>query len=106
MNGAVGRVTAVNGNASVEVTFDGRPGIITRESGNLSDLSLAYCLTLHKAQGSEFPCAIVIVHKSHSFMHHRNLFYTGVTRAREVAIVMGDRWGLRNCAQRRHLERR
>jgi exodeoxyribonuclease V alpha subunit len=106
MNGAVGQVTAIERDGAMEVVFDGQPVIITPDSGRLSDLSLAYALTIHKAQGSEFPCAIVLVHKSHSFMHHRNLFYTGVTRAQEVAIVIGDRWGLRNCAQQRHLERR
>jgi exodeoxyribonuclease V alpha subunit len=106
MNGAVGQVTAIERDGAMEVVFDGQPVIITPDSGRLSDLSLAYALTIHKAQGSEFPCAILLVHKSHSFMHHRNLFYTGVTRAQEVAIVIGDRWGLRNCAQRRHLERR
>ena len=106
MNGAVGQVTAIERDGAMEVVFDGQPVVITPDSGRLSDLSLAYALTIHKAQGSEFPCAIVLVHKSHSFMHHRNLFYTGVTRAQEVAIVIGDRWGLRNCAQRRHLERR
>jgi exodeoxyribonuclease V alpha subunit len=106
MNGAVGQVTAIERDGAMEVVFDGQPVTITPDSGRLSDLSLAYALTIHKAQGSEFPCAIVLVHKSHSFMHHRNLFYTGVTRAQEVAIVIGDRWGLRNCAQRRHLERR
>lgn len=106
MNGAVGRVTAIERDGAMEMVFDGQPVTITPDSGRLSDLSLAYALTIHKAQGSEFPCAIVLVHKSHSFMHHRNLFYTGVTRAQEVAIVIGDRWALRNCAQRRHLERR
>jgi exodeoxyribonuclease V alpha subunit len=106
MNGAVGRVTAVESGGAMEVAFNGQTVTITPESGHLSDLSLAYALTIHKAQGSEFPCAIVLVHKSHSFMHHRNLFYTGVTRAQQVAIVIGDRWGLRNCAQRRHLEAR
>jgi len=62
-------------------------------SPNLQDLQLAYALTIHKAQGSEFPRAIVVVHKAHAFMHHRNLFYTGVTRAKETAVVIGDRWG-------------
>jgi len=106
MNGAAGRVTAIESDGAMEVSFNGQTVTITPESGHLSDLSLAYALTIHKSQGSEFPCAILLVHKSHSFMHHRNLFYTGVTRAQEVAIVIGDRWGLRNCAQRRHLERR
>jgi len=106
MNGAVGRVISIGRDGTMDVAFNGQTVTITPDSGRLSDLSLAYALTIHKAQGSEFPCAIVLVHKSHSFMHHRNLFYTGVTRAQEVAIVIGDRWGLRNCAQRRHLERR
>jgi ERCC4-type nuclease len=64
------------------------------------DIQLAYALTIHKTQGSEFPCAVVVVHKAHSFMHHRNLLYTGVTRARKSAIVLGDRWGIRNCAKK------
>jgi exodeoxyribonuclease V alpha subunit len=86
--------------------FDDHIVQIKSGSTELQDISLAYALTIHKAQGSEFPCTIVLMHKSHSFMHHRNLFYTGVTRAQQVAIVIGDRWGLKNCAQRRHLERR
>ena len=39
-------------------------------------------------------------------MHHRNLFYTGVTRARKTAIVLGDRWGVRNCAQKVQVDNR
>lgn len=46
-----------------------------------------------------FPRAVVIVHKAHSFMHHRNVHYTGVTRARRAAIVLGDHWGIQNCAK-------
>jgi hypothetical protein len=58
------------------------------------------------SQGSEFSCIVIIIHKSHSFMHHKNLFYTGVTRARKVAVVVGDQWGIRNCAQKEQVERR
>jgi ATP-dependent exoDNAse (exonuclease V) alpha subunit len=39
-------------------------------------------------------------------MHHRNLFYTGVTRAQKVAIVVGDLWGMRRCAEKQQVERR
>ena len=66
---------------------------------NSNDLQLAYALTIHKSQGSEFPCVILIVHKSHSFQHHRNLFYTGVTRAHKTIRILGDNWGIRNCAR-------
>jgi intein/homing endonuclease len=60
----------------------------------------------HNSQGSEFPCAVVIAHKSHSFMHHRNLLYTAVTRAKESVILLGDRWGIENCAAKRQVDRR
>ncbi len=107
MNGAVGTVIGVGPKpGELTLRFDEQTVHIEPGGSELQDISLAYALTIHKAQGSEFPCAIVLMHKSHSFMHHRNLFYTGVTRAQEVAIIIGDRWGLRNCAQRRHLERR
>jgi hypothetical protein len=58
------------------------------------------------SQGSEFPCAIVIAHKAHSFMAHRNLLYTAVTRARKTAILVGDLWGMRNCAEKEEVDRR
>jgi len=106
MNGAMGIVTHVGRDGSLVVEFDGMPVEIEAGSPNLQDLQLAYALTIHKAQGSEFPCAIVVVHKAHAFMHHRNLFYTGVTRAKETAVVIGDRWGITNCARKRHLDER
>ena len=106
MNGAVGTVTDVDRDGSLLVAFDGMPVGIESDSPNRADIELAYALTIHKAQGSEFPCAVVVVHKSHSFMHHRNLFYTGVTRAKEAVVIVGDRWGIANCARKRHLDKR
>jgi exodeoxyribonuclease V alpha subunit len=105
MNGAIGFVTTVEKDTGkVRVAFD--DGEVVYDSTSISQLSLAYALTVHKSQGSEFPCAVVVIHKSHSFMHHRNLFYTGATRARKVAIVVGDHWGMRACAEREQVERR
>ena len=106
MNGTVGIVRDISANGTHLIDFDGQPVEIKRESNNLRDIQLAYALTVHKCQGSEFPCAIVVVHKSHAFMHHRNLFYTGVTRAQRSAIILGDRWGVRNCAGRRQVDER
>ena len=106
MNGAVGTVTEVGRDGSLVITFDGMPVEIESGSPNLADIELAYALTIHKAQGSEFPCAVVVVHKSHAFMHHRNLFYTGATRAKETTVIVGDRWGIANCARKRHLDER
>lgn len=106
MNGSIGYVKEVMPNGALAIEFDDRTVEIEKGSENLRDIQLAYALTFHKCQGSEFPCAVVIVHKSHSFMHHRNLFYTGVTRARRTAIVLGDRWGVRNCAQKVQVDNR
>ncbi len=106
MNGTVGIVRDISANGTHLIDFDEQPVEIKRESNNLRDIQLAYALTVHKCQGSEFPCAIVVVHKSHAFMHHRNLFYTGVTRAQRSAIILGDRWGVRNCAGRRQVDER
>jgi exodeoxyribonuclease V alpha subunit len=100
MNGAIGLVVEVLANGTLVIDFDGMPVQIAKGSPDLQDLQLAYVLTIHKTQGSEFPCAVVVIHKSHSFMHHRNLLYTGVTRARRTAIVLGDHWGIHNCAKR------
>ena len=100
MNGAIGYVVDVLANGTLVIDFDGMPVEMGKGSPDLQDLQLAYALTIHKTQGSEFPCAVVVVHKAHSFMHHRNLLYTGVTRARRTAIVLGDHWGIQNCAKR------
>jgi exodeoxyribonuclease V alpha subunit len=106
MNGAMGVVLHVGRDGSLGVDFDGIPVEIEAGSPNLQDIQLAYALTIHKAQGSEFPCAVVVVHKAHSFMHHRNLLYTGVTRARQTTVLVGDRWGISNCARKRKQDER
>ena len=107
MNGAIGFVTEVGPRrGDLRVRFEHGDVELRADRGDAEHLQLAYALTIHKAQGSEFPCAVVLIHKAHSFMHHRNLFYTAVTRAQEVAVVIGDRWGLRNCAAKEQVERR
>ena len=107
MNGAIGFVTEVGEKrGELKVRFDDREVEITPENEGAKELSLAYALTCHKSQGSQYPCVVLVIHKAHSFMHHRNLFYTGVTRAQKVAIVVGDAWGMRNCAEKEQVERR
>jgi len=100
MNGAMGIVLDTAADGSLTIDFDGHPVEISGDSGAPGNLQLAYATSIHKVQGSEFPCAIVIAHKSHSFMHHRNLLYTAVTRAKDAVIILGDRWGIDNCASK------
>ena len=106
MNGAVGYVAGVDGKGGMTINFDGNDVAIEAGSNQANNIQLAYASSIHKVQGSEFPCAIVIAHRSHSFMHHRNLFYTAVTRAKESVIILGDRWGIDNCAKKRQVDRR
>jgi exodeoxyribonuclease V alpha subunit len=106
MNGAVGYVVEATSKGTLTVEFDGAVVEIEAGSDAASRLQLAYACSVHKVQGSEFPCAIVVAHKSHSFMHHRNLLYTAVTRAKESVILLGDRWGIENCAAKRQVDRR
>jgi len=106
MNGAMGIVQDVDSKGGLTIDFDGRPVGIEAGSDAAGNVQLAYATSIHKVQGSEFPCAVVVAHKSHSFMHHRNLLYTAVTRAKESVILLGDRWGMENCASKRQVDRR
>ncbi len=106
MNGAMGVVLRAERDGALTIDFDGRPVEMKAGSEAAGNIQLAYATSIHKVQGSEFPCAVVVAHKSHSFMHHRNLLYTAVTRAKESVILLGDRWGMENCASKRQVDRR
>jgi exodeoxyribonuclease V alpha subunit len=106
MNGSMGYVVTAGNDGSLVIDFDGRAVQIDSDSDGARSVQLAYVTSIHKVQGSEFPCAVVIAHKSQSFMHHRNLLYTAVTRAKESVIILGDRWGIANCATKRQVDHR
>ena len=87
-NGDVGFVKAVNADdRSMVVNFDGRP--VKYDAGDLDELVLAYAMTIHKSQGSEYPAVIVIMHTQHYVMLQRNLLYTAITRGRKLVLLMG-----------------
>ncbi len=88
-NGDVGRVLAVDPvEKRLSVDFDGR--VIGYEEFDLQQLTLAYAITIHKSQGSEFPAVVVPVLNSHHIMLQRNLLYTAITRARRLVVLVGD----------------
>ncbi|MBR2670322.1 MAG: ATP-binding domain-containing protein, partial [Solobacterium sp.] len=80
------------------VNFD---GIYVEYAGeNLSNITLAYCISVHKSQGSEYPIVILPIIPQHTIMLQRKLIYTGVTRARQSLILVGDKRAfLRGIAQ-------
>ena len=58
---------------------------------NLNELEIAYAITVHKSQGSEFPAVILPTAQVPARLCYRNLFYTGITRAKQLCIVAGRR---------------
>ena len=104
MNGTIGFVREVE-KRQLMVEFEG-VGLRSVPRSLWIHLDLAYALTAHKAQGSEFPCAVVLCHKSH-FFADRNWLYTAVTRAAQTCILIGDDYGLRRAARHvRNMNRR
>jgi exodeoxyribonuclease V alpha subunit len=88
-NGDIGRVLAVDGeDGTLEVDFDGEKQLLDRS--DLGDLALAYSISIHKSQGSEYPAVVVPLLKQHFVMLQRNLLYTAVTRGKRRVIVVGD----------------
>ncbi|MCA9069090.1 MAG: ATP-dependent RecD-like DNA helicase, partial [Planctomycetaceae bacterium] len=74
------------------VQFEDRE--VTYDFTSLDELALAYVLTIHKSQGSEYPCVIIPLHTQHFLMLRRNLLYTGLTRGKQLVIIVGSRKAL------------
>ncbi len=88
-NGDVGFVTDINYPAkNLTVTFDDEK-TVKYDFGSLEELELAYAITVHKSQGSEFDVVIMPIFETHRLLMTRNLLYTGVTRARKLVILVG-----------------
>ena len=89
-NGDIGRITRVDmEERELTVNFDGHE--IDYDVTELDELVLAYAVTIHKAQGSEYPIVVMPLTMSHYVMLQRNLLYTGVTRAKRILVMIGDR---------------
>ncbi|QHJ71545.1 ATP-dependent RecD-like DNA helicase [Planococcus halotolerans] len=94
-NGDMGEVVAImKASETVEkqdvlvVSFDGIE--VTYQRSDLNQLTLAYCCSIHKSQGSEFPTVIMPVVRGYMKMLRRNLLYTGITRSKDFLILCGD----------------
>ena len=87
-NGDFGVVLGQNEEGTLLVDFDGTR--VELERVEQSDLQLAYAVSIHKSQGSEFPAVVVPLLRQHSIMLARNLIYTAVTRGRKQVILVGD----------------
>ena len=91
-NGDMGKIIGINKNVNpvqIGVKFADTNEIVFYKQHELDNLQHAWCITCHKSQGGEFPAVIIVAHDSQSSMLQRNLFYTGITRAKRICIVVG-----------------
>lgn len=94
-NGDIGRIVAVsNADMTLRVRFLPDQREVEYQREQIAELELAYAITIHKAQGSEFEAVIIPVMSQHYRMLFRNLIYTGLTRARKLVVFVGTRKAL------------
>lgn len=97
-NGYIGTITnidssnVVNGTnvPTISVEYENCDDDIIYEGLDIYQLELAYALTIHKSQGSEYPYVLCPIHLEQNIMLNRNLLYTGITRARNLCLIFGD----------------
>ncbi len=89
-NGDIGRITAIDRDSqTVSVNFDGRD--VVYDAMDLDEISLAYAISVHKSQGSEYPAVVMPVTTQHYVLLQRNLLYTGITRGKELVVIVGTK---------------
>jgi len=92
-NGDIGRITVIDREIQeLKVDYDGR--IVTYDFSELDEIILAYAISVHKSQGSEYPVVIIPVLTQHYVLLQRNLLYTALTRGKKLAILIGTRKAL------------
>ena len=104
-NGDVGRIAQIDHSGEwLSLDFDGRVALYTAEM--LGEIDLAYAQTVHKAQGSEYPCVVVCAMPSAQSLLVRGVLYTAITRAKELLGIVGDDAGVRFMAGNDKQQRR
>lgn len=103
-NGDHGIVFSITDKKVLTVSFDGK--MVDFEYGEMIDLTLSYAMTVHKSQGSEYPVVIMPVSNQHHIMLQRNLIYTGLTRAKEKAVFIGEVQAIATAIRNNKVEKR
>jgi exodeoxyribonuclease V alpha subunit len=102
-NGDVGWIRSIHkSDATLKVEFveEAGPLYVKYDFHELDELSLAYAVTVHKSQGSEYPVVVVPLVKDHRMLLQRNLLYTAITRAKRFCVLVGQlqalTWAVKN----------
>ncbi|MFT5288819.1 MAG: exodeoxyribonuclease V alpha subunit [Planctomycetota bacterium] len=97
-NGDMGRVVHINADgSSLTVRFPERELVYSKDQ--FAELQPAFAITVHRAQGCEFPCVVIPLVTGHMLMLQRHLLYTAVTRAKKLVVLVGQRRALRMAVQ-------
>ena len=104
-NGDVGFVHRINQEEQqMVVRFGDR--FVQYAFNELDEINPAYAITVHKSQGSEYPCVVVPVHTQHYMMLQRNLLYTAITRGRKLVILVGSKKAISMAVHRHDVQQR
>ena len=110
-NGDIGKVVGINlqsdsnGNSSDELIIAFAASEVTYKRNQWDQITLAYCTSIHKAQGSEFKMVILPMVPQYMLMLQRNLLYTAVTRASKLLVLIGDYNSFRRCVKNGAIQR-
>jgi exodeoxyribonuclease V alpha subunit len=89
-NGDIGTIERIDPvEHEVTIRFDERR--VKYDFGELDEVSLAYAVTIHKSQGSEFPAVVIPIATQHYMLLQRNLIYTGITRGKKLVVLIGQK---------------
>jgi exodeoxyribonuclease V alpha subunit len=89
-NGDIGRITRID-REDQEVTVDHDGRSVSYEYSDLDEIVMAYAVTVHKSQGSEYPVVVMPILTEHYMLLQRNLLYTGITRGKKLVILVGTK---------------
>jgi exodeoxyribonuclease V alpha subunit len=97
-NGSIGMILAIDSDkARVSVAFEETHA--EYDLSELDELGLAYAISVHKSQGSQYPAIVMPIHSSHYLMLRRNLLYTAITRAERVCVLVGTKSALQQAVR-------
>ena len=104
-NGDIGQVVKIDPvEREVTIRFDQRE--VVYDFGELDEVSLAYAITIHKSQGSEFPAVVIPLAMQQYLLLQRNLVYTGITRVKKLVVLIGQRKALGMAVRNNRTENR
>jgi len=89
-NGDIGYVHYINEKEEYLTILYDKEKLVTYQYNELDQIELAYCITVHKSQGSEYECVIIPLYKTYDFLLNRKLLYTAITRAKQYLYLIGN----------------